>query len=102
MSPAVGGTKREGRGPGHLSHGGHTGGSRVRDAPVWHNRDPATDHRSVRRLVGWGHCVTSARFGGDRRVLPVCASFVSQEAGCENPMPDATFSPECSFSLGSL
>lgn len=58
MSPAVGGTKREGRGPGHLSHGGHTGGSRVRDAPVWHNRDPATDHRSVRRLVGWGHSVS--------------------------------------------
>lgn len=47
-------------------------------------------------------CVTSARFGGDRRVLPVYASFASQEAGCENPMPDATFSPECSFSLGSL
>lgn len=58
MSPAVGGTKREGRGLGHLSHGGHPEGSGVRDAPVWRNRGSATDHRSVGRLVGWGHSVS--------------------------------------------
>jgi hypothetical protein len=58
VSPAVDGTKREGRGPGHLSHGGHTEGNGVRDAPVWHNRGSATDLRSVGRLVGWEHSVS--------------------------------------------
>lgn len=86
MSPAVGGTKREGWGPGHLSHGGHTEGNGVRDAPLWHNRGSTREHRSVGRLVVWEHTVsvTSARFGGDGRV---CACFVSQAVRIQCRMP---------------
>lgn len=36
------------------SHGGHTEGSRVRDAPVWHKRGSSTHHRSVGLMAGVG------------------------------------------------
>lgn len=36
------------------SHGGHTEGSRVRDAPVWHKRGSTTHHRSVGLMAGVG------------------------------------------------
>lgn len=53
MSPAAGDSKREGRGQDTCaSHGGHTEGSGVRDAPVWHNRGSAMDHRSVGLAAG--------------------------------------------------
>lgn len=54
MSPAVSNTKLQGRGPGHLSDGGHTEGSGVRNAPVWHNRGFAANHRSVRCMAEMG------------------------------------------------
>lgn len=36
------------------SHGGHTEGSRVRDAPVWHKRGSSTHRRSVGLMAGVG------------------------------------------------
>lgn len=51
--------------------------------------------------LGWKHplCVTSARSGGDSRVLAV-HSCVSREASCENPVQDAT-PAQSGFSLGA-
>lgn len=75
-------------------HGGHTEGSRVRDAPVWHKRGSTTHHRSVGLMAGVRTPTLSVP---PRRGLEVRAesclsdtSCVSQEAsGGENPVQDA-------------
>lgn len=77
MSPAIGDTEREGRGPGRQRHGRRTEGSGVRDAPVWHNRGSAKNHRSVGLMTEMGTPFPShlsASFGDGSRVLPVYVS----------------------------
>lgn len=94
MSPVGGDTKREGRGPGHLrqpwrAHRGEPSARCTSLAQTGLHHAP-----QVSGAHGWGGnthplCATSARFGGDSRVLPVDTSCVSQEASGENPVQDA-------------
>lgn len=82
MSPVGGDTKREGRVPGHLCQPwrAHRGELSARCTSL--SQTGLQHAPQVSGAHGWGGnthplCATSARFGGDSRVLPVDTSHVS-------------------------